>query len=189
MSVNPTESSDPKNPTGPTGTTGPTAPNHKDRQDDIGSIPVPTIHVWPEAYWRSYYYTAKMYPEQPSKEEQDACVDFFTSQLHLLPCHNCRMHFKDHISGLQKAKLSQKNLFEWLFSVQNDINERKGTHVYSWDESIQAVKRMCRGMGKYSPSESRPSGLPVWSIVLVCLLAVAIGVGIGVASAKARRKK
>jgi len=157
--------------------------------NDLRSIPVPTIDIWPQAYWKSYYYTARMYPEQPSKEEQDAVVDFFKSQVHLLPCHKCRAHFVKHLPGLEKAKTSQSELFKWLFSVQNDINERKGTHVYTWDQSIEAVKRMCRGMGHYERSDKSNTPMPVWSIVLVCLLAIALGIGIGCAAVKSRRKK
>ena len=163
---------------------------------DLRSIPVPTIRIWPDAFWRKYYFTMRMYPEQPTKEEQDALEASMRADVHLLPCHNCREHYAKHVGGLEKAKQSQLDLALWLFSVQNDINGRQGRHVYSWDQSIEAVKRMCRGQGPLG--SSRPEGgssssstgpIPIWSIVLICLLAIAIGIGIGIAATKAKRKK
>lgn len=161
--------------------------------DALRSIPVPSLNVWAESFWRTFYFVMKSYPEDPTPEEQAAVQAFFKSQAHLLPCHRCREHYVEWIPGLEWAKTSQAALALWLFGLHNNINERNGRHVYSFDESIGAVKRMVR-----DPLESGDSGtragsksatVPAWTIALVCLLGVGIGVGIGVAMSKRRGEK
>lgn len=159
----------------------------------LRGIPVPSLKVWAESFWRTYYFVMKSYPEDPTPVEQAAVVAFFQSQAHLLPCHECREHFVKWLPGLEWAKTSQAALALWLFGLQNNINTRNGRHVYSFDESVGAVKRMVRdplesgsGSGAGTRAGARSATVPVWTIALVCLLGIGLGVAIGMAAAKHR---
>lgn len=172
--------------------------------EDLRRLPVPPIDVWADANWRDFYAKMRAYPEQPTEEERAALVNYVKSHEHLMPCHRCRGHLAQHFPGLDAASRSQVDFALWLFAVHNDVNARTGKHVHTWDQSIEAVKRMMRGQGRYgsgrvgdgSGSGSGSGGgggggagaMPVWSIVLVCLLAMAVGVGIGIATARAAKR-
>jgi hypothetical protein len=140
------------------------------------------------------YFIARMYPDQPSPDEQRACVNFMTSLQQLLPCTTCRGHFAVHLSELDRAKLSRVTLYQWIFNVQNDIAQRNGKHVYTWDQSVHAVKNMSLGKGAHAPPHCPPGGsngskMPIWAIVLVVCLALAVGVAIGFIAQKPRRAR
>lgn len=195
----------PKSKTGPMASTDPQVPfldagalmKDKGKLEDLNSIPLPALPTWADAFWRTMYFVARMYPDQPSIEEQRSMVNFMTSLQQLLPCTTCREHFAVHLSELDRAKLSRVTLYQWIFNVQNDINRRNGKHIYTWDQSVHAVKTMSLGKGAHSPSQCRPgtnpganhvSKMPVWAIVLVVCLALAVGVAIGVITQKHPRK-
>jgi len=163
----------------------------KDKLDSLNEVSVPALPTWADAIWRTMYFIARMYPDQPSPEEQRAMVGFMTNLQKLLPCTTCRGHFAVHLPELERAKLSRVTLYQWIFNVQNDINRRNGKHVYSWDQSVEAVKRMSLGKGAHTPFACRygsGSKMPVWGIVLVVCLALAIGIAIGFVVHKPKSK-
>jgi len=164
----------------------------KEKLESLNSIPLPALSTWADALWRSMYFIARVYPDQPSPDEQQAMVSFMSSLQRLLPCTTCREHFARHLSELDRAKLSRVTLYQWIFNVQNDINKRNRKHVYSWDQSVDAVRKMSLGKGAHSPATCRPgdrrgSNMPIWAIVLVVVMALAIGVAIGVGTQKVRK--
>lgn len=163
------------------------------KMESLNSIPVPALPTWADATWRTMYFIARMYPDQPSPEEQRSIVAFMTSLQQLLPCTVCRQHFASHLPELERAKLSRVTLYQWIFNVQNDVNRRNGKHIYSWDQSVEAVGKMSLGKGAHSPATCKPgsdkSKMPVWAIVLVVCTALAVGIGIGVIAQKSKHDK
>jgi hypothetical protein len=73
------------------------------------------------------------YPaENPTKEQQQAYLQFFRSLEHVLPCKYCRLSYRRFIAARGRAPLSQatmKNrdsLARWLYCLHNLVNERLG---------------------------------------------------------------
>lgn len=165
----------------------------EEKIESIKSIPMPSLPTWADAVWRSLYFFARTYPDQPTPAEQKNLVQFMTSMQGLLPCHQCRGHFAKHFPELENAKMSRVTLYQWIFNVQNDINKRNGKKEYSWSDSIEAVTRMSKGKGAYSFIVPHKGGVsvPVWGIVLSVCLALALGIltGMGITTSKLKRSR
>lgn len=161
-----------------------------EKLESIKSIPMPPLPTWADAVWRSLYFFARTYPDQPTPSEQKNLVQFMTSMQGLLPCQQCRTHFAEHLSELENAKVSRITLYQWIFNVQNDINKRNGRKEYSWADSIEAVTRMSMGKGAHSIHKGS-NGFPIWGIVLSVCIALALGIvtGMGITSSKLKNKQ
>lgn len=145
--------------------------------EDIRGLPLPSLSTWAGATWPTFYYFMLTYPDQPTPEEQVKMRMFFEGSAHNLPCQNCRNHFQTHFGKIDQAVKSRVNLAEWLFSVHNDVNRRTGKKIYTWEESIEAVRKIMYGIRPNNRSHS--SVVPVWGIVIIALVCIIVGIVIG----------
>ncbi len=146
---------------------------------DIRSIPPPGLSIWAYSFWSAFYFLMLLYPDQPTLEEQKTLVDFFTGAAHHLPCRVCRSHFIKHLPTLNEGKLSRVNLAKWLFNVHNDVNQRTGKPILSWEESVEAVRKLSLGLKSGACSHRNSNAVPLWGIVVIAFVCIVIGIVIG----------
>lgn len=98
-------------------------------------------HVWGPHAWKFMHAVALTYPEQPSKEEQQAAFNFFSSLQYLLPCESCKLNYVKELKmfPIEDAVTSKQKLNEWLAALHNSVNERLKKTVMSTEQILQYV--------------------------------------------------
>ena len=97
-------------------------------------------NLWGKHFWATAHYITISYPTNPTKIEKQNVKFFFELLKELLPCGNCRSHYKNNLKiyPLTDEILSSKyKLIEWLVNLHNEVNKRTGKKIISVDEAMQ----------------------------------------------------
>jgi hypothetical protein len=110
------------------------------------------------------------YNPEPSKQEQEDAIKFYTSLKTMLPCGICRAHYSEFLREMpvEDAVASRDHLIYWVFRLHNKVNVNLGKREFSFEEYIQAMRNL---------AASRPSKsyLTQTNIAVAVLLAAAVG--------------
>ena len=80
---------------------------------------------WGSKYWFVMKSVAQMYPDNnPSDYEREAAKSFYMSLQHLLPCEECKAHYKRLVRKypIDTHLESNRDLLEWVKMIQTTIN-------------------------------------------------------------------
>lgn len=100
--------------------------------------------VWGPLFWSTMHIVTLGYSETPSKEEQEAAVQFFNSLAIVIPCPICREHYAHFLetSPVNIAAKSRTELIHWLFILHNNVNVQLGKRKISWEEFIATMSKL-----------------------------------------------
>ncbi len=98
--------------------------------------------VWGPHFWNVLNILALTYPEKPDVQDQNNMTAFITSLSNVLPCDKCKVHFKKNLEKfpLSQALTSRNNLIKWVIDVHNEVNQRNGKRIYSYEDGAYAMK-------------------------------------------------
>jgi hypothetical protein len=96
--------------------------------------------IWGPPMWDSLFYIAFSYPEiNPSKIEKENIYNYLISIGEILPCENCRIHFRNNLKEnplTEQILASRKNIILWLLSIKNNISISKQESEMTYDMII-----------------------------------------------------
>jgi hypothetical protein len=125
---------------------------------------------WGKYAWPFLFAIVFSYPKNPSMEDADECKNLFEALIILLPCLNCRGNYKKHLKQfpLDDDALSNRiNLIEWLYNINNAINETLDKPTYSLNETINYYYNILQEeQPKETPKEFT---CPTYLIVIIFL--------------------
>ena len=80
---------------------------------------------WGSSTWKTMFSIAYAYPPVPTKDERVAANNYFNSLKYLLPCADCRQHYRELLKSLpvEKSTVSKVELLKWLEEVSNRVNK------------------------------------------------------------------
>lgn len=96
--------------------------------------------VWGPATWDAMHHFAFAYPEKPSKERAEQMTTFLESICGNLPCPQCGVHCSVYMVQNPPAVESRGALIKWVIDFHNNVNERTGKRVYSYEE-VEELQR------------------------------------------------
>lgn len=100
---------------------------------------------WGPAAWKFFETAAFGYPDEPSKDEQQAAGDFFGSLVHMLPCEKCKQHFAQNIKNLPVNVKSRDTLSRWVVDFHNIVNESLGKPLVPYEQvAARYPKEKCK---------------------------------------------
>jgi len=108
--------------------------------------------VWGPHGWKFIHYVTLGYPSQPSKEDKNNYLQFFTSLKNVIPCSICGNHFKQHMKLFpltNKILSNKKHFIEWGINMHNLVNESNGKRIFTFEEGftqIQNAEEKCKGI-------------------------------------------
>ncbi len=94
------------------------------------------VRLWGPAAWEFLHAVTFVYPKtNPTEEERQAMASFFYNCGEVLPCYQCRSHFKELLAlhPIENNLDSRDQLTRWLVARHNDVNERLGKPTMSYD--------------------------------------------------------
>jgi hypothetical protein len=108
-----------------------------------------TPKIWGPSTWIVLHLLSLSYPEKPTVTDIENHRNFLLSLSNVLPCKECRVHFKEH---LQKCTLSNalKSRDDYVKCVWNMHNEVDSSKQISFEEFIKIYKEILDSDG-YNP--------------------------------------
>lgn len=95
--------------------------------------------LWGRYFWGTAHYITISYPSNPTQKEKQNVKLFFDLLTDLLPCENCRAHYKNNLMRYpltDQILNSRLNLIKWLVNLHNEVNQRTGKKIISVEEAI-----------------------------------------------------
>jgi Erv1 / Alr family len=95
-----------------------------------------TIH-WGPVFWDSLHLMALGFPNNPTREEIQAVHNLLHSMQYLLPCDECKQHFKELLieHPIPTAELNKLSFFEYTVDLHNAVNKRLTKYTWTYDEA------------------------------------------------------
>ena len=99
-------------------------------------------NIWGPHGWKFLHFIAMAYPNEPTDEDKQKYLTFFTLVGDLLPCQLCIDNYKKHllIFPITDEVLSSKiNLLKWSIDMHNEVNKDNNKKVYTYNEAIALI--------------------------------------------------
>lgn len=87
------------------------------------------VSHWSRASWTTLFSVALGYPEEPRINDQFHYKRFYTDVQYVLPCENCRKHYRTLLKKLPinpYLRGGRRSLFMWVFKLHNMVNSDLG---------------------------------------------------------------
>lgn len=96
--------------------------------------------VWGASFWYILHLITFGYPDEPTYIEQRGYHDFFVNLQHVIPCYDCRKHYRKHLqeSPITPYLSSKANLIKWLVDVHNKVNTSLNKPHLTVEEAIKS---------------------------------------------------
>jgi hypothetical protein len=95
-------------------------------------------NIWGKHFWKTSHYITASYPNNPTIEHKQHVRQYFELLQFLLPCLNCRNHYKLNLKNYPLTDdilNSKEKLVEWLIELHNEVNKRTGKTVLSVEKA------------------------------------------------------
>lgn len=112
--------------------------------------------LWGRNAWEFLEMIVLTYPENnPTEEKRDAVYNLLESLGTLLPCDNCRKHYKDFFNSVSMATVlsGRAYLFQFYFDLRKDVAHRSGESFRSLTKD-EAWKRILQKFHLYIPNKA-----------------------------------
>lgn len=108
--------------------------------------------TWGSHLWYILHIISFEYPEKPTEYDKRIYHDFYTSLKDVIPCVECRKHYRDHITKypLTPHLDTRDTLIKWVIQVHNFVNASLGKPTYT----IQQVLTIYNNLQPISPFAS-----------------------------------
>jgi len=97
---------------------------------------------WGPLLWESINTIIREYPENPTAETQQNYKLFFQSLGDVIPCKDCRIHYRNHLQNLsiQDALKSRDDLINFIIDLHNEVNKATGKDILSRQDARNIVE-------------------------------------------------
>jgi len=108
-----------------------------------------TPNIWGPSTWIMLHLLTLSYPENPTNIDIENHRNFLLSLSDVLPCSECRTHFKGHLKkcALHSALRSRNEYVKCVWRMHNDVSPEK---AISFDEFIRIYEEILK-MDGFNP--------------------------------------
>jgi hypothetical protein len=103
--------------------------------------------IWGNSFWNTINAIALSYPDKPDVQDQQNVTTFLTSLRDVLPCEQCREHFRVNLKKfpLSQALTSRSDFIKWVIDVRNSVNQMNGKRTLSYSEGKYQMEKNLYG--------------------------------------------
>lgn len=95
--------------------------------------------IWGPKLWFMLHTISFNYPDNPSFDDMKYHQDFFEILVHIIPCATCANHYSEYISKNPPKLSSKKDLIKWTIDLHNNVNQRLGKKIYTYNEAVNLI--------------------------------------------------
>ncbi len=96
---------------------------------------------WGPPAWQFLHTITFGYPDEPDEEIKEEFWQFFRSLQHVLPCANCRRHYRKKLRQaeglrhtLQDPFASRRQLSQWVVELHNAVNKQNRKEEITYND-------------------------------------------------------
>lgn len=112
--------------------------------------------LWGRNTWEFLELIVLTYPQtDPSQEKRDAVYNLLESLGVLLPCENCRIHYKKFMDSVSMATVlsGRPYLFQFYFDLRKDVAKRSNEYFGKLSKE-EAWKKILQKFHLYTPTKN-----------------------------------
>jgi len=82
---------------------------------------------WGPPYWQTIFSTAAKYPKiNPTQQDKERAIHFFSIIGHGLPCSKCRVSYGELMRRfpIEDALQNRKTLLTWVYIIRDQVNRK-----------------------------------------------------------------
>ena len=94
--------------------------------------------VWGPHFWFILHLVSFNYPDTPSNADKENYKLFYDSIGNILPCPNCRKHYKNYLSRypIYPNLDNRMDLIQWVIQIHNFVNIKLNKRVLTTNEVL-----------------------------------------------------
>lgn len=96
-------------------------------------------NLWGSQAWHFIHMVAFSYPENPTEQDKEKYLHFFSSLGNVLPCPICGQSFLEKMKKYPPNFENNEKLFEWTVDIHNTINAENGKIILSYQEAKEQL--------------------------------------------------
>lgn len=96
-----------------------------------------SIDVWGPSTWKSMNAIAFTFPDEPTEDQRRAYHTWFTLFTEVLPCQECREHYRQLLKTHPIDTRSRSHLTRWLVEAHNAVNKRLKRKTMTFEEAVR----------------------------------------------------
>lgn len=100
--------------------------------------------VWGPHFWFVLHLVSFNYTDNPSTPDKENYKRFYESIGDILPCPNCRKHYKNYLSqfpiGIHLD--TRMDLIKWVIQVHNFVNQSIGKPIYTVQQVLDTYANL-----------------------------------------------
>ena len=124
-------------------------------------------NVWGPPGWIFLHTVTFQYPENPTDLDKQKYYTFFNSLKNVLPCPNCREHYRENFENIPIRLESREDLIEWLIDIHNEVNKKNNKRIYTYKEVYDKYNKMY-GLGESKENNYVGLCALVLLIMIIC---------------------
>ena len=109
--------------------------------------------LWGPQLWFFLHTLTLQYPDKPTWTQQGEMNDFLVSVEYILPCANCKIHYKNYLLDNPPTLTNRGVFIIWMIDLHNMVNLRLNKQTYSYESVIQFYKDIYNKKQIYMPQE------------------------------------
>tara|TARA_B100002051_G_C16727933_1_gene636398 strand:+ start:383 stop:769 length:387 start_codon:yes stop_codon:yes gene_type:complete len=99
-------------------------------------------NIWGPQAWTFLHSITLNYPETPTIQDKQNHKVFFESLQHVIPCPNCKKHYKQNLIKFPIQLDSKNDFIQWLVNIHNEVNKKNKKRIWSVKEVKKKYKKM-----------------------------------------------
>jgi len=101
-------------------------------------------NVWGPHFWFILHLVSFNYPDNPNTPDKDNFKRFYESIGDILPCPNCRKHYKNYLSQFPiSVHLDTRiDLIKWVIQVHNFVNQSLHKPTYTLQQVLKTYANL-----------------------------------------------
>jgi hypothetical protein len=131
--------------------------------------------VWGPDVWKIIHTVTINLPVSPTLEDQKIVNNFIYSIGELIPCEECKKHFKSSIENFPPNTNSRELFFKWGVDIHNKVNERIGKKIINYAEAkkiYENIYNMKINFNSKNEFNSNNKNILIYNLILISLILI-----------------
>ena len=131
-------------------------------------------NVWGPPGWIFLHTVTFQYPENPTDLDKQKYYTFFNSLKNVLPCPNCREHYRENFENIPIRLESREDLIEWLIDIHNNVNQSNNKPKLQYQDVVKKYLDYYEGNDIKDPPKCVSPSISSNIIVIISILLMTI---------------
>ena len=128
-------------------------------------------NIWGPHAWFFLHTIARNYPENPSSQDKQSHLQFFSLLQSIIPCEICKQNYKAHFVKfpLQKSLNTRVDFQKWLINIHNEVNKIHKKKQYTYEEVTKLYDDIYDKKINYMETIHSKKLKKIITILMICL--------------------